>query len=206
GQDEGAMGDIRVVAGVLHDPGHGGARLQLGPREREARALALGQNDLDRIREPARQQAGERGLGGGRRAGARRPASAQRSGGFGAHGAIVVGGVAKWLAAPVPVSDNGYMVELPMDLPRFEPGWVWLAGAGPGDPGLLTLLALHGLRQADAIVYDALVSAAILNLAAPGTLLEFAGKRGGKPSARQPDISRRLIQLAREGRRVLRLK
>jgi uroporphyrin-III C-methyltransferase len=43
-------------------------------------------------------------------------------------------------------------------------------------------------------------------LTAPGTLLEFAGKRGGKPSAKQPDISRRLIQLAREGRRVLRLK
>jgi len=98
------------------------------------------------------------------------------------------------------------MVDVPLELPRFEPGSVWLAGAGPGDPGLLTLLALHGLRHADAVVYDALVSADILNLAAAGTLLEFAGKRGGKPSATQPDISRRLIQLAREGRRVLRLK
>jgi len=93
-----------------------------------------------------------------------------------------------------------------VELPRFEPGSVWLAGAGPGDPGLLTILALHSLRHADAIVYDALVSTDILNLAASGTLLEFAGKRGGKPSAKQPDISRRLIQLAREGRRVLRLK
>jgi uroporphyrin-III C-methyltransferase len=98
------------------------------------------------------------------------------------------------------------MVEVPLELPRFEPGWVWLAGAGPGDPGLLTLLALHGLRQADVVVYDALVSAEILALTAPGTLLEFAGKRGGKPSAKQPDISRRLVQLAHEGRRVLRLK
>jgi uroporphyrin-III C-methyltransferase len=98
------------------------------------------------------------------------------------------------------------MVDLPFELPRFVPGWVWLAGAGPGDPGLLTLLALHGLRQADVVVYDALVSAGILGLAQPGTALEFAGKRGGKPSARQPDISHRLIQLAREGRRVLRLK
>src|SRR5215831_8351503 len=93
-----------------------------------------------------------------------------------------------------------------VELPRFEPGSVWLAGAGPGDPGLLTILALHALRHADAIVYDALVSTDILNLAASGTLLEFAGKRGGKPSVKQPDISRRLIQLAREGRRVLRLK
>jgi uroporphyrin-III C-methyltransferase len=98
------------------------------------------------------------------------------------------------------------MGELPLELPRLEPGWVWLAGAGPGDPGLMTLLALHGLRQADVVVYDALVADAILALAAPGTRREFAGKRGGKPSAKQPDISRRLIQLAREGARVLRLK
>jgi uroporphyrin-III C-methyltransferase len=98
------------------------------------------------------------------------------------------------------------MVDLPFELPAFEPGWVWLAGAGPGDPGLLTLLTLHGLRHADVVVYDALVSADILGLVRPGTGLEFAGKRGGKPSARQPDISHRLIQLARDGRRVLRLK
>jgi uroporphyrin-III C-methyltransferase len=98
------------------------------------------------------------------------------------------------------------MVDPPFSLPRFEPGWVWLAGAGPGDPGLLTLLALHGLREADVVVYDALVGADILGLVPPGTTLEFAGKRGGKPSARQPDISHRLIQLARDGRRVLRLK
>ncbi len=92
------------------------------------------------------------------------------------------------------------------DPPVFEPGSVWLAGAGPGDPGLLTLLALHGLRQADAVVYDALVTPEILALAGSGAALEFAGKRGGKPSARQPDISLRLIQLAREGKRTLRLK
>jgi len=98
------------------------------------------------------------------------------------------------------------MGELPLELPPFEPGWVWLAGAGPGDPGLLTLLALHGLRQADVVVYDALVDSGILDLARPGATREFAGKRGGKPSAKQPDISRRLVQLAREGRRVLRLK
>jgi uroporphyrin-III C-methyltransferase len=97
-------------------------------------------------------------------------------------------------------------LELPANLPALEPGWVWLVGAGPGDPGLLTLLALHALRQAETVVYDALVGPEILALAAPGARLEFAGKRGGKPSARQPDISRRLIQLAQEGRRVLRLK
>ncbi|AWK84868.1 uroporphyrinogen-III C-methyltransferase [Azospirillum thermophilum] len=88
----------------------------------------------------------------------------------------------------------------------FAPGSVWLAGAGPGDPGLLTLLALQGLRQADVIVHDALVGDRILALAAPAARLEFAGKRGGRPSAHQDDITSRLIELAREGHRVLRLK
>lgn len=88
----------------------------------------------------------------------------------------------------------------------FAPGSVWLAGAGPGDPGLLTLLALQGLRQADVIVHDALVGEQILALASKTARLEFAGKRGGRPSAQQDDITSRLIELAREGHRVLRLK
>jgi uroporphyrin-III C-methyltransferase len=93
-----------------------------------------------------------------------------------------------------------------LDLPAFEPGWVWLVGAGPGDPGLLTLYGLHALGAADVVVHDALVDERVLELARPGANLEFAGKRGGKPSPKQADISCRLIQLAREGRRVLRLK
>ncbi len=91
-------------------------------------------------------------------------------------------------------------------LPGIEPGWVWLTGAGPGTTGLLTLLALRGLQTADVVVYDALVDQEVLDLARPGASLEYAGKRGGKPSAKQPDISLRLVQLAREGKRVLRLK
>ena len=91
-------------------------------------------------------------------------------------------------------------------LPGIEPGWVWLTGAGPGTTGLLTLLALRGLQSADVVVYDALVDQDVLKLARPGAVLEYAGKRGGKPSAKQPDISLRLVQLAREGKRVLRLK
>jgi len=86
------------------------------------------------------------------------------------------------------------------------PGSVWLVGAGPGDPGLLTALALCALEEADAIIYDALVDRRILALARPGAALEYAGKRGGRPSPSQPDISARLVQLARDGRRVLRLK
>ncbi|MDA0219212.1 MAG: uroporphyrinogen-III C-methyltransferase [Proteobacteria bacterium] len=91
-------------------------------------------------------------------------------------------------------------------LPAFEAGWVWLVGSGPGDPGLLTLLGAHALACADVIVYDALVEESILELAAPGAEMVFAGKRGGKPSPKQPDISARLVRLAHEGRRVLRLK
>ena len=98
-------------------------------------------------------------------------------------------------------------VNLPaIDLPAFEPGWVWLVGAGPGDPGLLSLYGVHALRHADVIVYDALVDSRILHMAQPGATLEFAGKRGGRPSPKQPDISDRLIRHARAGQRVLRLK
>ena len=93
-----------------------------------------------------------------------------------------------------------------MDLPEFKPGHVWLVGAGPGEPGLLTLLALHALRHADIVVYDALVDERVLALARPEAGREYAGKRGGRPSAKQPDISERLVALAKSGKRVLRLK
>lgn len=93
-----------------------------------------------------------------------------------------------------------------LGLPDFESGHVWLVGAGPGDPGLLSALALHALGQADVVVYDALVDPQILRLARPGAALDYAGKRGGRPSPSQPDISARIILLARERNRVLRLK
>jgi uroporphyrin-III C-methyltransferase len=91
-------------------------------------------------------------------------------------------------------------------LPQIEPGHVWLAGAGPGDPGLMSMLAVSALMQADVIVHDALVDATCLRWARPEAMLEYAGKRGGKPSAKQRDISLRLVELARAGKRVLRLK
>ncbi|MDO6455808.1 uroporphyrinogen-III C-methyltransferase [Celeribacter halophilus] len=90
--------------------------------------------------------------------------------------------------------------------PALEPGWVWLCGAGPGDPGLMTLHAIHALKEADVVVYDALVSKDILAWAGPETDLVYAGKRGGKPSAKQADISLQLVELAQAGKRVLRLK
>jgi uroporphyrin-III C-methyltransferase len=90
--------------------------------------------------------------------------------------------------------------------PRLEPGQVWLVGAGPGDPGLLTLDALAALAQADVIVHDALIDRRVLALAGPQAQLEYAGKRGGQPSTQQTAICNRLIELARARRRVVRLK
>lgn len=70
----------------------------------------------------------------------------------------------------------------------------------------MTLLAAKGLAEADIIVHDALVNEDCLKLARSGAVLEYAGKRGGKPSAKQRDISLRTVELARAGKRVLRLK
>ncbi|HCO99957.1 MAG TPA: uroporphyrinogen-III C-methyltransferase [Rhodospirillaceae bacterium] len=93
-----------------------------------------------------------------------------------------------------------------LNLPAFQPGWVWLVGAGPGDPALLTVGALHALQSADVVVHDALVDDRILALAGTKAKLIYAGKRGGKPSPKQPDISARLVTLSQQGKRVLRLK
>ena len=89
--------------------------------------------------------------------------------------------------------------------PHLQQGHVWLAGAGPGDPRYLTLEVAAALGQADIIVRDALVSDMVLKLA-PQAEIVFAGKRGGKPSAVQDDITASLIDFARQGKRVLRLK
>lgn len=90
--------------------------------------------------------------------------------------------------------------------PEMQPGEVWLVGAGPGDPRLLTVMAIHALGSADIIIHDALVDPRILRLAREGAELEFAGKRGGRPSPQQRDINERIVAEAKRGRRVLRLK
>jgi len=85
------------------------------------------------------------------------------------------------------------------------PGHVWLAGAGPGDPGLLTLEVLAALGEADALVHDALVSDEIIAVAAQAEKV-YVGKRGGRLSIPQSEINSILVRLAKDGRRVLRLK
>ncbi|RUT28777.1 uroporphyrinogen-III C-methyltransferase [Arsenicitalea aurantiaca] len=113
----------------------------------------------------------------------------------------MLGWLRRWRARPGPFA------RLDAErFPDFAPGTVWLVGAGPGGPGLLTLLGYHALGLADVIVYDALVSPELLALAPAETEKIHAGKRGGRPSPAQADISLRLIALARAGKRVLRLK
>jgi len=91
-----------------------------------------------------------------------------------------------------------------LNLPALEKGWVWLVGAGPGDPGLITALGLKALSEADTILYDALAHEALLSLSRAEKI--YAGKRAGVKSCKQDEISDLLVRLAKEGKRVLRLK
>ncbi|MBA2589290.1 MAG: uroporphyrinogen-III C-methyltransferase [Alphaproteobacteria bacterium] len=91
-----------------------------------------------------------------------------------------------------------------LGLPALDKGWVWLVGAGPGDPGLITALGLQALAQADVILFDALVDETLLTLSDAEKI--YAGKRAGVRSCKQDEISDLLVTLAKEGKRVLRLK
>ncbi|HSR68248.1 MAG TPA: uroporphyrinogen-III C-methyltransferase [Acidobacteriota bacterium] len=85
-------------------------------------------------------------------------------------------------------------------------GTVYLVGAGPGDPDLITVRGLRLLRQADVILYDRLAARELLREAKPGARLIDVGKRAGRPSTPQEEIHRLLVLHARRGRTVVRLK
>jgi uroporphyrinogen III methyltransferase/synthase len=85
-------------------------------------------------------------------------------------------------------------------------GTVYLVGAGPGDPGLVTRRALDLVREADAIVYDRLIPAGLVGESRPDAELHYAGKEPGKPSMEQVAINALLVELGRGGKSVVRLK
>jgi len=85
-------------------------------------------------------------------------------------------------------------------------GRVYLVGAGPGDPELITERGARRLAEADLVLYDALVHPSLLDRCRPGCETLFVGKRAGRVSERQDEITRRLVEAARAGKQVVRLK
>ncbi|MDX1375466.1 MAG: siroheme synthase CysG [Burkholderiales bacterium] len=85
-------------------------------------------------------------------------------------------------------------------------GMVYLVGGGPGDPGLLTLRALQVMQRADVVLYDHLVAKGILDLARRDAERLYVGKEADNHALPQQDINALMVRLAREGRRVVRLK
>jgi uroporphyrin-III C-methyltransferase len=90
--------------------------------------------------------------------------------------------------------------------PRISPGTVYLVGAGPGDPGLLTVRALELIHNADVVLHDHLITREILAECNPGARLIDIGKVGHGPQTSQTAIEQQMISLARAGRSVVRLK
>ena len=86
-----------------------------------------------------------------------------------------------------------------------KPGKVWLVGAGPGDPGLITVRGRELLSEAEVVLYDALSHPALLDVCSPQAELRNVGKRGGSKNPSQADITSMLIELAQSGLNVVRL-
>ncbi|HUO12886.1 MAG TPA: uroporphyrinogen-III C-methyltransferase, partial [Caulobacteraceae bacterium] len=110
------------------------------------------------------------------------------------------------MAARRPSNPSRRLVVLGGRQAKAHAGEVWLVGAGPGDPELLTLKALKALQRADVVVHDGLVSEAILELAPTRARRLSVAKRKSRHSYAQDEINRMLVAFARDGLKVVRLK
>ena len=112
------------------------------------------------------------------------------------------------LAGRHSAADKAMRKELVGDVPTGTEsrGEAWIVGAGPGDPGLVTLRAQQLIGQADVVLYDRLISKAVLDFARKEAELIPVGKRAGSQSMSQQDINQLLVKLVQEGNRVCRLK
>ena len=156
-----------------------GGRARSAPRATRRSASTPAATRDARVRRPARRLgvAGRRGLGAARRSAWPSGCSRRRGGPAGAR------------------RGDG-----------DRPGTVYLVGAGPGDPGLLTVRAAELIARADVILYDRLIPAEALAGARPDAELVYVGKQGGGPQVPQEEIDRLLLEHARAGRTVVRLK
>ncbi|MBF0244669.1 MAG: uroporphyrinogen-III C-methyltransferase [Planctomycetes bacterium] len=114
-----------------------------------------------------------------------------------------------WRKAVMDFVDNKVLPEegsVPIEEKKKSGGRVYLVGAGPGDPGLLTRRALELFRSADIVLHDALVSREVLALIPPKTEIVCVGKEAGRHQPGQAEINRQLVAQAREGKCVVRLK
>ena len=87
-----------------------------------------------------------------------------------------------------------------------ETGHVWIVGAGPGDPGLITVAGARAIAEADVILYDALATPALLRGARPGAEVEYVGKRSANHQLPQEEMNALIVRHAKQGKRVVRLK
>src|SRR4051812_1487045 len=94
----------------------------------------------------------------------------------------------------------------PLAFPGVEAGIVYLVGAGPGDPGLMTRRSLELIASADVVLYDRLIPSGALDGARAGAELRYVGKEPGRPAVEQDEINAQLVELGQAGKRVVRLK